>query len=103
MLDPGVHHYYTAGLTLGVLLWEADRRPELLPWLTVVTAVLLEVTPTTLQPSPLAGGVRLTLTAVLVAAAFLATQRRPAPTPPVFRQRSVVRAQDDRHEQLIFH
>jgi hypothetical protein len=71
MLDPAVHHYYAAGLTLGVLLWELTRRPDRPPWLTGVTAVLLEATPTDVQPSALAGGLRLALTAALIIAAFL--------------------------------
>ena len=71
MLDPGVHHYYAAGLVLGVLLWESTVRAGRLPTITVATAVIMEVTPTGLHPSGLAGGLRLALTAGLIIAAFV--------------------------------
>jgi hypothetical protein len=77
MLDPGVHHYYAAGLTLGVLAWELLRRPDRLPWITLVTAIVLELTSDVLQPFSLAGWLRLVLTGALIGAAALAYSRRP--------------------------
>jgi hypothetical protein len=80
MIDPGVHHYYAAALVLGVLIWELTVRGGL-PVVTVLTGVILEVTPTLLQPSPLAGALRLALTAGLVVAAFMwVGGSRPNPT-----------------------
>jgi hypothetical protein len=76
MLDPGVHHYYAAGLTLGVLAWELLRRPDRLPWVTMVTAVVLELTSDVLQPFSLAGWLRLGLTGALIGAAALAYSTR---------------------------
>ncbi|HMN99288.1 MAG TPA: hypothetical protein PKD59_07735 [Miltoncostaeaceae bacterium] len=70
MLDPGVHHYYAAGLVAAVLVWEATARPGRLPCATLTTAVLMEVTPTLVQPSALAGSLRLVLTGALIVAAF---------------------------------
>ena len=70
MLDPGVHHYYAAGLVLGTLLWESVVRAGRLPLITVATAVIMEVTPSDLHPSALAGVLRLALTAGLIIAAL---------------------------------
>jgi hypothetical protein len=76
MIDPAVHNYYAAGLTLGVLVWELLRRPERAPWLAIVTAVLLEVTPRDLQPPGLAGVVRLGITSLVVLLAVVAVGSR---------------------------
>lgn len=86
MLDPGVHHYYTAGLVLGTLLWESVARPGRLPLITIGAAVVLELTTADVQPSALAGLLRLALTSELIVAAFawphpgdaVADARRPA-------------------------
>jgi hypothetical protein len=98
MIDPGVHHYYTAGLTFGVLIWELGRRPDRLPWATAVTAVALEASSATLQPAALAGTVRLVVTCSAVIAACvlpdsktLATAERPEeihPPSPIHGVRS---------------
>jgi hypothetical protein len=77
MLDPGVHHYYAAGLTLAVLVWELHRRPAKLPFATVITAIVLEVTPSAIQPAAFAGQLRLALTGALVGAAFTGPVRTP--------------------------
>ncbi len=77
MIDPGVHHYYAAGLVLGALIWELTYRSGRLPVITVLTGVILEITPTLLHPSPLAGALRLALTASLVVAAFMWPARTP--------------------------
>lgn len=82
MLDPGVHHYYAAGLVLGTLLWESVVRPGRMPLITVVTAVVMEATPTAVQPSALAGFLRLALTAGLIVAAFAWTRRAPSDDAP---------------------
>ena len=71
MLDPGVHHYYAAGLTLGVLVWELNVRQAHLPVATVTTAILLEATSSAIQPASLAGALRLALTTSLIIAAFV--------------------------------
>ncbi len=81
MLDPGAKHYYAGGLVLGVLVWELLGQPTRLPWLTLVTIVVLEVTPSGLHPAALAGALRLVLTAALVAVA-LTGPRHPAVRPP---------------------
>ena len=70
MLDPGVHHYYTAGLVLGTLLWESVVRPDRLPLITIGAAVVMELTTADVQPSALAGVLRLALTSGLIVAAF---------------------------------
>jgi hypothetical protein len=71
MLDPAVHHYYAAGLALGVLLWELDRRRGRTPVVTLTTALVLEVTSSIAQPAMAAGIVRLALTGSLLVLAFL--------------------------------
>ena len=73
MIDPAVHNYYAAGLTLGVLAWELLRRPERVPWLAMATALILEITPRDLQPPGLAGLIRLGITSLVVILAVVAT------------------------------
>ena len=87
MLDPAVHHYYAAGLTLGVLLWEIIARPDRLPVATALTALLLEATPSLIQPPPLAGTIRLLLTASLILAAFTERPRVMSPREVMAEQR----------------
>ena len=84
-VDPGVHHYYTAGLVLAVLLWEGVARPGRLPLLTVAAALVMELTPKDIHPSPLAGAMRLAFMAALVAAAFAVPRQRVAGSPPARR------------------
>ncbi|MGE0305224.1 MAG: hypothetical protein AB7N61_16805 [Acidimicrobiia bacterium] len=79
MLDPGVHHYYTAGLTLGVLMWELQRRPNRIPWATALTCVFLELSSSTIHPAALAGTIRLVITATAVIAAVTLGDPQPAP------------------------
>ena len=69
-LDPGVHHYYSAGLVLAVLIWEGVARPGRAPLVTVAAALVMELTPTDVHPGALAGAVRLAFMAALVVAAF---------------------------------
>jgi hypothetical protein len=68
LLDPGTHHYYAAGLGLGVLMWELVRRPTDVPWATIAVLVLLELTAETTPLGGAAGPVRLLgLLAILLA------------------------------------
>jgi hypothetical protein len=83
-IDPAVHNYYAAGLTLGVLAWELSRRPERAPWLAVATALALLVTPRDVQPPSLAGLLRLAVTAFVVVLAVLV--RPPPDVPEAVRQ-----------------
>jgi hypothetical protein len=69
-LDPGVHHYYSTGLVLAVLIWEGVARPGRAPLVTVAAALVMELTPTDVHPGALAGAVRLAFMAALVVAAF---------------------------------
>ncbi len=80
MIDPGVHHYYSAGLTLAVLMWELWQRPDRIPWATCVTAVALELSSSTLQPAAFAGWVRLVVTTSAVVAAAVVTNPGAQPT-----------------------
>jgi hypothetical protein len=75
MLDPAVHHYYAAGLTLGVLIWELDRRPKRMPFVALASAIVLEVTSSISHPAFAAGVARLVLTAGLLVLAFLPSPR----------------------------
>jgi hypothetical protein len=87
MLDPAVHHYYAAGLTLAVLVWELHLRPSRLPVATVITAIVLEMTPSAIQPAALGGLLRLALTGILLVAAFAAPVRpqdRPSIPAPAY-------------------
>ncbi|MCU1344947.1 MAG: hypothetical protein JWL70_1213, partial [Acidimicrobiia bacterium] len=83
MLDPGVHHYYTAGLVLGVLMWELGRRPDRLPWGTAVTAVGLEMSSSALHPAEFAGALRLLVTSAVVVAACVMGDPVAVPATPV--------------------
>ena len=69
ILDPAVHHYYTAGLVAGVLLWEGISRPGRFPVVTMLSAAIAEATAGTPHPAALAGGLRLMLLVALVIAA----------------------------------
>lgn len=78
VLDPGVHHYYTAGLVAGVLLWESLARPDRLPIVTMLAAVICELTSGTPTPAAAAGAARLM---VLIALLVAATTTRPVRGP----------------------
>ena len=75
ILDPAVNHYYTAGVALGVLVWEAVARPNRIPWLTVLTTIVIEATSGVIQPAPFAGLTRLVyLASVSIFFLFLTTR-----------------------------
>jgi hypothetical protein len=75
LLDPAVHHYLTAGVALGTLVWELWLWPRRLPWLTVVTTIVLETTAGDVFPARVAGVVRLVFVASLVVLAFAVARR----------------------------
>ncbi len=76
VLDPAVHHYYTAGLVVGVLLWEGIARPHRVPVVTMLSAVACEATSGAPHYPALAGVIRLL---VLVALVILAARTAPMP------------------------
>jgi hypothetical protein len=68
LLDPGAHHYYTAGLVLAALVWEATAaEPPVVPWLTAAVFALLELStaPTLVGAAP-ASWMRLIATSVAI-------------------------------------
>jgi hypothetical protein len=69
-LDPAVHHYYSAALVAGTLLWERVTLPRRLPLVTAGVAVVMELTAGDPHPSALAGALRLATAAALVLAAL---------------------------------
>ena len=69
-LDPAAHHYYSAALVAGTLLWERITLPRRLPLATIAVAVVMELTAGDLHPSALAGALRLALAAGLLLAAL---------------------------------
>jgi hypothetical protein len=77
MLDPAVHHYYSAGLTLGVLMWERRRRIDKMPWATIATFAALELSASAVgsTESSIGGAVRLSVTAAAVLAAVMLGDR----------------------------
>ena len=75
VLDPAVHHYYTAGLVAGVLLWEGIARPHRVPVVTILSAVVCEATSGTPHDAALAGVIRLLF---LVALVIVALRTAPA-------------------------
>ena len=78
-LDPATNHYYTTGLVLAGVLWEADRWPGRLPWRTAVTAVLLEVAADDIGLGGLMPSLRLLVLAALVAVALIAPRQISGP------------------------
>ena len=71
VLDPGVYAYYTAGLLLGALLWDALglRRP--LPLWTLITGAVLAVVPIFVSNAVLLGLLRLWLVLAIVGALLI--------------------------------
>ncbi|HEX3784779.1 MAG TPA: hypothetical protein VHX38_34395 [Pseudonocardiaceae bacterium] len=74
-LDPSVYSYYTAGLALGVLLWDLAgyRRPA--PRLSLVCLIGLTLAPVVVRDNHVLGELRL-WTVVLAAVVMLALPRR---------------------------
>ncbi len=60
---------------LTVLLWEGAARPGRWPLMSVAAAAVMELIPTDIHPSPLAGSIRLAFMAAVLAAAFAAPIR----------------------------
>ena len=76
LIDPAANRYYTAGLVLGILIHELTARPDRVPWLAAVAALLLEVPQSEGFPPTAAGWLRL---AVVVAVLSQAARAAPSP------------------------
>jgi hypothetical protein len=71
VLDPGVYAYYTAGLLLGALLWDALGLRKPLPLWTLITGAVLAVVPIFVTNAVLLGLLRLWLVLAIIGALLI--------------------------------
>jgi hypothetical protein len=77
LIDPGTHHYYTAGMAAAVLVWELREHPARVPWRTMATVVLLELTANLAAFGQWSGLIRFALLAALIIEPFAVSRLRP--------------------------
>ncbi len=76
-LDPSTNHYYTTGLLLMGVLWEADRWPGRLPWRTAATFAVLEVAANDMTYGGVMPALRLLVLTALILLALSPEDRYP--------------------------